>query len=394
MTMTALSPDTQATALLVGRFGKGEVKPLTRSDYNKVANTLHDRKLRPSDLFKDLPSDLPVERSRIAELIGRGTSLALAVERWSQFGIGIVSRADPDYPARFRTLRGGAAPILFYAGDLGLLDTATLGVVGSRDATASGLRFAVQLGERAASEYVAIASGDARGIDRAAMDAAFDAGGKVIGILADSLAKSVLSKRHRHAIGERRLLLISHVEPEARFTVPHAMERNRYIYSASDAVIIGDSDVKGGTWTGAIENDKHGWTTAYVRIGGEARDGNAALVREGLPSIDDAWLKSSKSLRSLFSGSARPAFKLPLFELSAPLPVPDATSGGKDALFELFVEVLETAIEERLDTQELAQRLSLEPAQAAAWLERAAALGRIVRAPDDKWDRLLARSNG
>jgi predicted Rossmann fold nucleotide-binding protein DprA/Smf involved in DNA uptake len=387
MTMTALSPDTQATALLVGRFGKGEVKPLTRGDYNKVANTLHVRKLRPSDLFKDVPSDLPVERSRIAELIGRGTSLALAVERWSQFGIGIVSRADSGYPTRFRALRGGAAPILFYAGDLGLLDTATLGVVGSRDATASGLRFAARLGKRAASEDVAIASGDARGVDRAAMDAAFDAGGKVIGILADSLAKSALSKRYRHAIGERRLLLISHVEPEARFTVPHAMERNRYIYAASDAVIIGDSDVKGGTWSGAIENDKHGWTTAYVRIGNEARDGNAALVQEGLPSIDDAWLESSKSLRSLFIKSARSTSKLPLFELSAPLLVPDVASGGKDALFELFVEVLEKSIEEPLGTQELAERLSLEPAQAAAWLDRAAALGRIARGPDDKWDR-------
>lgn len=394
MTMTALSPDTQATALLVGRFGKSEVKPLTRSDYNKVANTLHVLKLRPSDLFKDLPSDLPVERSRIAELIGRGTSLALAVERWRQFGISIVSRADPEYPARFRALRGGAAPLLFYAGDLELLDTATLGVVGSRDATTSGLRFAAQIGKRAASEDVAIASGDARGVDRAAMDAAYDAGGKVIGILADSLAKSVLSKRYRHAIGERRLLLISHVEPEARFTVPNAMERNRYIYSASDAVVIGDSDVKGGTWSGAIENARHGWTTAYVRIGGEARDGNTALVREGLPSIDDAWLEASKSLRSLFKKSASSSSKLPLFELSAPLLVPDAAAEGKDALFELFLEVLETASKERLSTQELADRLSLEPAQAATWLDRAAALGRIARAPDDKWDRLVVRPKG
>src|SRR5690606_31783033 len=156
-----------------------------------------------------------------------------------------------DYPARFRSLlKGGGAPILFYAGDLRLLDAPTLGVVGSRDATAAGTHFAAQVGERAAAENVVIASGDARGIDRAAMDAALDTGGRVIGILADSLAKSVLSRRYRQAIGDHRLLLISHVEPEARFRAYQAMERNRYIYTASDAVIIADSDVKGGTWSG------------------------------------------------------------------------------------------------------------------------------------------------
>ena len=392
MTTAALSPDTQATALLVSRFGQGDVKPLTRGDYNKVANTLHVRKLRPSDLFKDLPTDLPIERSRIAELIGRGTSLALAVERWNQFGIKIVSRADPEYPARFRSLRGAAAPILFYAGDLGLLGNVTLGVVGSRDATASGLRFASQLGERAAAEGVVVASGDARGVDRAAMDAAFDAGGKVIGILADSLAKSVLSKRYRHAIGEGRLLLISHVEPEARFTVSQAMERNRYIYASSDAVVIGDSDVKGGTWSGAIENAKHGWTAAYVRMGVEMRDGNTALVREGLPSLDDAWLTSSQSLRSLFDKSAVSESRLPLFEISAPPQGLHAAPGGDDALFDLFVEMFAKTFKEGLSAQAVAERLSLETAQAAAWLERAAALGRIARGPDGTWVRLLGGS--
>ena len=390
--MLPLSPDTQATALLVGRFGMGEAKPLTRGDYNKVAQTLHARRLRPSDLFKDVPEDLPVERSRIVELIGRGTSLALAVERWGQFGVKLVSRADSDYPARFRSLlKGGGAPILFYAGNLGLLDAPTLGVVGSRDATAAGTHFAAQLGKRAAAESVVIASGDARGIDRAAMDAALDTGGRVIGILADSLAKSVLSRRYRQAIGDQRLLLISHVEPEARFSAYQAMERNRYIYTASDAVIIADSDVKGGTWSGAVENQKHGWTPAYARVGEDVRNGNAALVRQGLAPISEDWFESREALRSLFHKNASAPEALPLFAEQAKVSASATGQGGGDELFQLFLCLLEPALETGQDTDSITQQFALERDQALVWLNRAMQLGKIEAHSGEIWRRVFPR---
>jgi len=333
-----------------------------------------------------------VERSRIVELIGRGTSLALAVERWGQFGVKLVSRADPDYPARFRSLlKGGGAPILFYAGDLGLLDAPTLGVVGSRDATAAGTRFAAQLGERAVTENVVIASGDARGIDRAAMDAALDTGGRVIGILADSLAKSVLSRRYRQAIGDQRLLLISHVEPEARFSAYQAMERNRYIYAASDAVIVSDSDIKGGTWSGAVENQKHGWTPAYARVGADMRKGNAALVQHGLAPIREDWFESGETLRSLFHQHVPAPETLPLFadQVEASVSVTGQASG--EELFELFLSLLEPALETAQDTASIMQRFSLERDQATAWLDRAMQLGKIEAHPGGIWQRVVAQ---
>jgi predicted Rossmann fold nucleotide-binding protein DprA/Smf involved in DNA uptake len=390
MTVPALSPDTQAIALLVGRFGKGQVKPLTRGDYNRVAQLLHVRKLRPSDLFKDVPFDLPVEQSRVAELIGRGTALALAVERWGQFGINVVSRADPEYPARFKSLlKSGSAPILFYAGDLRLLETPTLGVVGSRDASVGGIRFASQLGERAATEDVVIASGDARGIDRAAMEAALDAGGRVIGILADSLAKSVLSKRYRQAIGDNRLLLISHVEPEAGFTVHQAMERNRYIYTASDAVVIADSDVNGGTWSGAIENEKQAWTAAYTRVGVDAKEGNVALLREGLATIGDDWFGTGENIRSLFRRGKPASDTLPLFSEQVAATESAATTRDRDELFELFLNLIPRALETPQDTSAIAKRFSVEQNQAAAWLKRAQDLGEITISVDEKWQRLV-----
>lgn len=395
MTSTALSADTQATALLVGRFGKGSAKPLTRTDFNKVAQTLHQRGLRPSDLFQQVPGDLPVDEQRISGLISRGTALAVAVESWNQIGIRVVSRADPTYPVRFRRLlKGGSTPILYHAGNLSLLDRDTVSVVGSRDATDAGLRFARAIAERAAREDVVIVSGDARGVDRAAMEAALDNGGKVVGILADSLAKAVLSKRYRQAIAGGSLLLLSHVEPDARFSVGQAMERNRYIYSAGDIVIIADSDVKGGTWNGAIENRRHRWAPAYVRIGEDAREGNTALLDAGLIRIDEAALGQLESLKSLSVAPLEEPATLPLFATSepatSPAPVPQAVAAksqvsDRDQLFAVFRDRLRSLFDAPKGALEVANHFGLELAQAEAWLRRAAEAGDIDQTADLTW---------
>lgn len=419
----ALSADAQATALLVGRFGKGQAKPLSRNDFNRVAHILHQRGMRPSDLFKQVPGDLPVESDRISGLISRGTALALAVESWNQMGVRFVSRGDEAYPGRFkRLLKGGSAPIIYYSGDLSLLERPTLGVVGSRDATDAGMEAARRLGEAAAIEGVVIVSGDARGIDRAAMEAALDAGGQVIGVLADSLGKGVLSKRYRQAIASGELLLLSHTEPDARFTVAQAMERNRYIYAASDAVIVADSGVKGGTWNGAVENRKHGWSPAYVRIGGPDNEGRCALVREGLLEWSPRWLESGQSLETLFVNvSAENA--LPLFaddrvpddgrekqysakdssaspgaagtpppDLIGDLSHPEVPSNevtinykvtaptlaqDRDILFELFVSRLGEFLVEYKPTTVISDHFGIHTEQAESWLRRAKRIGKV-----------------
>jgi predicted Rossmann fold nucleotide-binding protein DprA/Smf involved in DNA uptake len=445
MTELVLSADAQATALLVGRFGKGQAKPLSRSDFNRVAQTLHQRGLRPADLFAQVPSDLSVEPDRISGLISRGTALALAVEGWSQLGIRFVSRGDPAYPARFkRLLKGGSAPILFYAGELNLLERSTFGVVGSRDATDAGLEAAQRIGLRAASEGVVIVSGDARGIDRAAMDAALDAGGQVIGILADSLAKSVLSKRYRQAITDGRLLLLSHTEPDAGFTVSQAMERNRYIYTASDAVIVADSDVKGGTWNGALENLKHRWTPAYVRVGEPIREGNIALAREGLIEWSASWFEIGQALASLFGVEMSTAGALPLFaggepgrsarveressesvaesvveaasvstvhagEDTARIEPAEAAAGKKgvraeeqhgvteliadepcdrDILFDVFLGRLAGALTTWMPTSAVAEHFAIEAKQAEAWLNYAMRYGKVAFHKGRGWEWL------
>ena len=387
MNTATLSTDGQATALLTGRFGKGNVKPLTRTEFNKVAKALHQEGLRPSDLFKRIPDELPIDRDRINSLMSRGTTLSLAIESWTQIGIGVVSRADHGYPARFKKLlKSGATPILFYCGNLSLLERRTVSVVGSRDATEAGLSFAQEIGERAALEGVVIVSGDARGVDRAAMEGALDNGGDVIGILADSLSKAVLSKQYRQAISSGRLLLLSHVEPDARFNVAQAMERNRYLYAAGDIAIIADSDVRGGTWNGAVENLKHSWTPAFVRTGRQVREGNDVLLQKGLIEITDSWLKQEKKLCSLFEAKMRTAETLPLFSQDEPEVSSSAVETlDQDFLFKLFSKHLLPLLGTPMSTSDVAKAFHLELSQVEAWMSRTAESGFVELSEDQRW---------
>ena len=370
--MEALSPDTQVTLLLVGRFGKsGDARPLSSGEYNRLARCLHAAGQRPGELLRGSRDGLPIDAERLDGLLKRGTALALAVERWHQLGIRVFGRGDEGYPSLLRTrLRGAAAPVLFVAGKMSLLNGETLAVVGSRDATAEGLSFARQLGIQCAADGVAIVSGDARGIDRAAMDAALDNKGTVIGVLAETMAKSVLSKRNRDALLDGQLLLLSPYDPDAPFSVAHAMDRNKYIYALATAAVVADSDVKGGTWSGAVENLEAKWTPAFVRIGPEVLAGNIELCRRGLVALDHV---PSDLLQALNKLTLNPP---PPLEIATQAPIGE----GAAELFEYFVRVLQRWLSTAPKTeQSIADYFELERSQVKRWLAQAEARGAVAR---------------
>jgi predicted Rossmann fold nucleotide-binding protein DprA/Smf involved in DNA uptake len=189
------------------------------------------------------------------------------------------------------------------------------------------------------------------------MWAAIDEGGSAIGVLADSLAAAVLTRRNRHPILDGQLLLMSPFDPNARFTVAHAMERNRYLYALAAAAVIVDSDVKGGTWSGAIENQKHGWTTAFVRTNDDSGPGNERLAAFGLIPLLDRGV-DLPPLRSLIEADRSHEVNeeqalLPLSnppistELNTALPEQDAA-----ALLDFFLSRLQSVLGERGKTED------------------------------------------
>lgn len=308
--------DRQAILLLCAPL-PGADKPLTPAEYNHLAKWLLEVGKRPGDLLLDstLAATLSHPRlasERVMRLLER--KLSLGLEDWSAAGLWALARSEGAYPARWKRSLGRAAPpLLFGAGPLELLSAERmLAVVGSRDSSPAGLEFARAVGRRAAEEGFTLVSGGARGVDREAMQAAFEAGGAVVGVLADSLRKEALSRRSRTMLATGRTALVTPFGPDARFTVGNAMGRNRLIYTLSQAVVITDSERSGGTWSGAQENLKHDWVPTFVRAGTDEGQGNAELRSQGARGLTLDELDAS--LGELFlAPRPRPSEQLELY---------------------------------------------------------------------------------
>lgn len=312
------SPDTKAVLLLTSSLGSNRVEgaglPLTPSEYRKVARRLHDLKCSPADLITgDVSSEAAIEGcavgidpDRLRQLIARGLLLSQALERWAARAIWVASKRDAAYPQRLRTvMRGDAPPVVFGSGDPTLLETTALAVVGSRDAQPSVISAAKQVAQFAAENDIVLVSGGAKGIDRAAMLAALNYGGRVVGVLADGLERAVVEPVYRDALRTGRVLLLSPFEPSSRFQIWTAMQRNKVIYAAADAGLVVESAVsEGGTWAGATEQlSKYKYVPVFVRADGPPSAGLDALQKLGathwpMPSDRASFMELVSRMRS------------------------------------------------------------------------------------------------
>ncbi len=292
MTGHHLSEDTLATVLLCSGLGgdASTPSPLTLREWNGLVRSLIRANWRPGDLVHAgsaataaaLDLDAPFAE-RIEALLGQGVPVATALEKLATQGIAVLSRADESYPARLRTrLRDQSPSLLFCAGPIALFEREGVAAVGSRDVDPSGTEFAEQVGRYAARAGVVLISGGARGVDRAAMAGALEAGGEAIAILPDGLTKLLRSPDVRTWVAEGQLLLTSPFRPNSRFEVWKAMERNKLIYGLAEFAFVVSSDAnKGGTWAGATENLKRDWAPLLVRDGENVPDGNRRLIDLG-----------------------------------------------------------------------------------------------------------------
>jgi DNA processing protein len=97
------------------------------------------------------------------------------LEAAQRFGARFVGIGEPDYPQSLRQI-DGAPPLLAVKGDLSILNRPAAGIVGSRNASISGAKFAAMVACDCGRAGYAIISGLARGIDTAAHRASLETG--------------------------------------------------------------------------------------------------------------------------------------------------------------------------------------------------------------------------
>ncbi len=409
----ALSPNTQAILLLTAPLiiGRGMPSPdlLSPGEYKRLARHLREIQRQPADLVSPLAAELlhdcqpVIDESRLQRLLGRGFLLSQVIEHWQARAIWVVSRADSEYPRRLKArLREDAPALLYGCGEISLLESGGLAVVGSRHVEDTLIDYTMEIGRLAAKSRKTIVSGGAKGIDQAAMRGALEAGGNVSGVLADSLEKAAMNRDHRNLIIEGQLVLISPYDPNAGFNVGHAMQRNKLIYAISDSALVVSSDFnKGGTWAGAVEQlDKLQFVNVYVRSTGGVSDGLKALSKKGAipwPNPKDAEafdsvfnapkLSTFEPLNrlSLFSNEAMLApisNDIPLIEAIQDCKIADSSTSGvstdiakaglgpADTLFLSVSQVIQSLLKKPMKDVDVAVALDVSNAQAKAWLKR------------------------
>ncbi|NML73995.1 DNA-protecting protein DprA [Rhizobium sp. S-51] len=97
------------------------------------------------------------------------------LETATRFGARFVGIGEPDYPPALRQI-DGAPPLIAARGNLAIATVPSVGVVGARNASISGAKFAALMARDIGRAGYAIVSGLARGIDTAAHRASLDTG--------------------------------------------------------------------------------------------------------------------------------------------------------------------------------------------------------------------------
>src|SRR5437588_4264793 len=104
---------------------------------------------------------------------------ALLVEQLSHDHIYLLTVLDDKYPKMLRLSLAPdrRPPVLFYAGDLQILELTTIAIIGSRHAEGESLAFTREVAQYLAEQGANVISGNARGVDRAAFEGAISSCG-------------------------------------------------------------------------------------------------------------------------------------------------------------------------------------------------------------------------
>ena len=285
----SFTDDSKAIIALTTRLGNTRHQSLPPTRWHELSAILVENDLSPADLFdpqldvEQIPGIRPETASSIRELLLDASAATVTAGELGRKGIWTLTIADDQYPQSFVDRLGRTAPpVIFGAGDRSLLTGEGVAIVGSRNVMMEGGEVARQIAAAVVALSRPVVSGGARGVDQLAMNAAYQAGGLVVGVLADSLQGRIRSSDILRALDAGTTCLITQQVPSAGFSAGAAMSRNRLVYALSSlTVVIATDEGSGGTWAGATEALKNSNGIVAVWRGDGEGPGNAALEQLG-----------------------------------------------------------------------------------------------------------------
>lgn len=257
---------------------------------------------------------------------------------------------DAEYPRRLKELEQ-APPVLYLRGDLLPEDDWAVAIVGTRRVTAYGRQVAQELAAFLARRGLTVVSGLARGVDALAHQAALDAGGRSLAVVAHGL-DMVYPSEHR-TLATELTKSGAVLSDYALGTPPDAANfppRNRIISGLSQAVVV----IEAGEQSGAL-----------ITAGFAAEQGREVFAVPG-----SIYAPQSKGCNMLIERGAHPLVNFETLLEVLNLGMMDAK---KEARTALPADATEAALfdllgEEPLHLNEIGARAALPIAQVSSTL--------------------------
>ena len=165
----------------------------------------------------------------------------------TQPGHTLLEKDHPHYPAQLLEIYD-PPPLLFADGNTELLQQPQLAIVGSRNATPAGIRFAQEISEQLAEAGLTITSGMATGIDSAAHRGALMATNSTIAVIGTGADRIYPTDNHALAAQlSQTALIVSEYPigtPPLRENFPR---RNRIISGLSLGVLVIEAGLRSGS---------------------------------------------------------------------------------------------------------------------------------------------------
>lgn len=303
-------------------------------------------------------------------------------------GARLLTGLDPEFPPLLAAIPA-APPAIIVKGDLALLDRPACAMVGARNASAAGLRFARELAHALGGEDIVVVSGLARGIDGAAHAGALETG--TIAVLAgglDHIYPPEHAELHR-AIAETGLL----VSERPLGCIPTARDfprRNRLISGLARGTLVVEAALRSGSLISArfaAEQGREVMAVPGSPVDPRARGSNQ-LLRDGAHLVESAEdviailssLRGAPVVRESVSGLA--------FEADSDLagdpdtPFDGEDDGDRDAAGDAPEERVRALVSPTpVSIDEIARQSGLPAGTVAAMIMEMELTGEIARLP-------------
>lgn len=287
----------------------------------------------------------------------------------------LLASPDADYPERLREI-ADAPPVLTVLGDAGLLRHPAVAIVGARNASVHGGRFAQRLAAELAAAGVVVVSGFARGVDAAAHAGA--GASRTVAVMAGGA--DVIYPRENRKLWEAiraEGCIVSEMPPGTEPQARHFPRRNRIVSGLAQGVVVVEATPRSGSLiTARLAGEQGREVMAVPGFPADPRSGGTnALIKDGATLVEtaDDVIAAIAPRRIPLQGSL-PGFNEAEIEI-----LPTRLAGPRESAEERRERLLESLTSAPLPVDVALRECQLSAAEGAVALLELELAGRIER---------------